>query len=171
MVLDSDRRKIWLYGGFDGTSELGDLWSFDLSVGRWTCVSRNAEQPEGGGPAGRSCHSVVLDPLTGDLYVLGRYAERADLRAKKERKALKMAAKAAGEVAARQAEAEGKGEEAVQQAREEAQKLAMAGDGEAKEPFSYRSDFWRYGQADGKWECLSPDTAVRGFPLQLPGMG
>lgn len=168
MVLDARRRKIWLHGGFDGASDLADLWTFDLNTGRWTCVHPNTEAV--GGPCGRSCHSLVLDPPTGDLYLLGRYAERADIRAKKERRLLKAAAKAAGEKAAQAAEAEGRGQEAVQQAREEAVKQATAAGeaGEGRDAVGYRSDFWKFVHDEGRWECLSADTSVSVLPFTSP---
>ncbi|PLW20625.1 hypothetical protein PCANC_06013 [Puccinia coronata f. sp. avenae] len=122
MCIDSQRRKIWLFGGFDGLKDLSDFWVYhlqpaphmslaqedgaimshqhdhketmhstttttttttslqsqDLHAGddynRWQCISRDVKLENG--PMGRSCHKMVLDEATGDLYVLGRYAER-----------------------------------------------------------------------------------------------
>ncbi|KAA1063777.1 hypothetical protein PGTUg99_001630 [Puccinia graminis f. sp. tritici] len=112
MCIDSKRRKIWLFGGFDGVTDLGDLWVYHLepthistqeessppsgmpnddlrfketidpprptvhSHGntQWQLISRDVKLDNG--PMNRSCHKMVLDEMTGDLYVLGRYTER-----------------------------------------------------------------------------------------------
>lgn len=116
MCIDSKRRKIWLFGGFDGFSDLGDLWVYHLEppnlssqggssppcsllhddakykgvigaksvlgnsenpqtyYNRWQRISHDVKQENG--PMNRSCHKMVVDELTGDLYVLGRYTER-----------------------------------------------------------------------------------------------
>lgn len=99
MCIDSKRRKIWLFGGFDGYGDLADLWVYHLppldedkldlpskqkmkmrggngeevKTG-WELVSSDVEAQNG--PMSRSCHKMVLDEFTGDLYVLGRYTER-----------------------------------------------------------------------------------------------
>ncbi|MBW0482596.1 hypothetical protein O181_022311 [Austropuccinia psidii MF-1] len=109
MCIDSKRRIIWMFGGFDGYSDLGDLWAYTLSpsnlsdhndqhsytiadhttskqkvktyypaslgaLNAWHRLSRQVSQQ--GGPINRSCHKMVLDDQTGDLYILGRYTER-----------------------------------------------------------------------------------------------
>ncbi|KAG0148655.1 hypothetical protein CROQUDRAFT_654483 [Cronartium quercuum f. sp. fusiforme G11] len=102
MCIDTTRRKIWLFGGFDGYSELSDLWIYHLppleseqdedgvsglSNGKekmrigssgprsgWQLVSPDVKKQ--GGPMNRSCHQMVLDERTGELYVMGRYSER-----------------------------------------------------------------------------------------------
>ncbi|KAH9455787.1 hypothetical protein Pst134EA_023235 [Puccinia striiformis f. sp. tritici] len=118
MCIDSKRRKIWLFGGFDGLTDLGDLWVYhlepahlstqedsatspsvmmdghsrsketidarptaqshgnnkDTRYNRWQLISRDVRLDNG--PMNRSCHKMVLDEITGDLYVLGRYADR-----------------------------------------------------------------------------------------------
>ncbi|KAH9814841.1 hypothetical protein DFH28DRAFT_894055 [Melampsora americana] len=99
MCIDSKRRKIWLFGGFDGYGDLADLWVYHLppldedkldlpskqkmkmrgdhveevKTG-WELISPDVEEQNG--PMSRSCHKMILDELTGDLYVLGRYTER-----------------------------------------------------------------------------------------------
>jgi hypothetical protein len=111
MCIDSKRRKIWLFGGFDGVTDLGDLWVYHLEPShistqeetsppsgmpnddlrfketidprpkvqshgstQWQLISRDVKLDNG--PMNRSCHKMVLDEMTGDLYVLGRYTER-----------------------------------------------------------------------------------------------
>ncbi|EGG07447.1 uncharacterized protein MELLADRAFT_48111 [Melampsora larici-populina 98AG31] len=80
MCLDSKRRKIWLFGGFDGYGDLADLWmkmrggNGEEAKTGWELISSDVEEQNG--PMSRSCHKMILDELTGDLYVLGRYTER-----------------------------------------------------------------------------------------------
>lgn len=105
MCIDGRRRKIWLFGGFDGYRDLADLWVYHLpplsdsedtvmtsgsglsiekmkmrdeSEEGWELISGNVMRQNG--PMNRSCHKMALDELTGDLYVLGRYTERTGTR-------------------------------------------------------------------------------------------
>ncbi|OAV88452.1 hypothetical protein PTTG_08015 [Puccinia triticina 1-1 BBBD Race 1] len=117
MCIDSKRRKIWLFGGFDGLTDLSDLWVYHLepsyvsapedngghstmmndeprfketaderptvqsqgnnntqiTFNQWQLISGDVKLDDG--PMKRSCHQMVLDEMTGDLYVLGRYIE------------------------------------------------------------------------------------------------
>jgi len=34
MCIDTVRRRIYLYGGWDGFNDLADLWAYDLAVRR-----------------------------------------------------------------------------------------------------------------------------------------
>ncbi|CAH7688170.1 Muskelin N-terminus-domain-containing protein [Phakopsora pachyrhizi] len=82
MCIDSRRRKIWLFGGFDGLTDLADLWKTnETAQSRWELISRDVKKEKG--PINRSCHKMVLDELTGDLYILGRYSERSRAYASK----------------------------------------------------------------------------------------
>lgn len=73
---------ILLFGGWDGSRDLADLWRFDLplrgssSLGRWSLVSADTRREGGPGPS--SCHKCCVDERTGDLYVLGRYHTQLD---------------------------------------------------------------------------------------------
>lgn len=62
---------MYLFGGWDGTQELADLWAYSIPSGRWTCLSMNTK--EEGGPSARSAGSAVFDDATGYIYFLGRY--------------------------------------------------------------------------------------------------
>jgi hypothetical protein len=73
MELDSEKGIIWLYGGWDGTKDLCDLWAYYIHEARWRCLSRDVRYQ--GGPGPRSCHQMVFDPRTGFLYVLGRFID------------------------------------------------------------------------------------------------
>jgi hypothetical protein len=60
---------IWLFGGWDGEKNWGDLWRWTRSGG-WEQEESSQESPEA-----RSCHSMVIDEEVGKLYVMGRYLE------------------------------------------------------------------------------------------------
>ena len=45
-VVIGDSSRVYLFGGYNGTAWLNDLWSFDIQTKRWTCIQ------ESSGPAG-----------------------------------------------------------------------------------------------------------------------
>ena len=67
--------SIFLFGGWNGSQDLADLWRFDLPLrsdagagsGRWTLVSADVTQQ--GGPSPRSCHKCCFDDATGGAPV------------------------------------------------------------------------------------------------------
>lgn len=69
MCIDPDAGQLFLYGGWNGTKELGDLWQFAIATNKWTCLSVDSSQE--GGPGPRSCHSMCFNPELKALYVLG----------------------------------------------------------------------------------------------------
>lgn len=81
MVWDSVHRALYLFGGWDGQRDLGDLWRCMLGTStslstplRWELLSIDVERD--GGPGARSCHKMVFCAKEGGaLYVLGRYIE------------------------------------------------------------------------------------------------
>ncbi|KAJ2948603.1 hypothetical protein O0L34_g7858 [Tuta absoluta] len=75
LVVDSSTGTLYLFGGWNGTEDLDDLWSFDTVAERWTLLCRHSQQV--GGPSPRSCHKMVLDPVHRRLYTLGRYLDNA----------------------------------------------------------------------------------------------
>lgn len=66
---------MYLFGGWDGFTDLSDLWSYDLEAGLWTKLHYNAERE--GGPGPRSCHKMLFDPVNRNIFVLGRYLDSA----------------------------------------------------------------------------------------------
>lgn len=66
---------IYLFGGWDGTQDLADLWAFYVPTGDWVCLSRDTEAE--GGPSARSCHKMCLDPERKKIFTLGRYLDSA----------------------------------------------------------------------------------------------
>ena len=73
MCIDPYSEQIFLFGGWDGTQDLADLWSYSIPSGQWTCISRDTSKE--GGPSARSCHKMCLDPYRKKIYTLGRYLD------------------------------------------------------------------------------------------------
>jgi muskelin len=61
------------FGGFDGTDNLSDLWSYSLSTNIWTLLS--ADTFASGGPSARSTHRMVFVQSTGEVYLTGKLLE------------------------------------------------------------------------------------------------
>eukprot|EP00037_Helgoeca_nana_P016556 m.155714 g.155714 ORF g.155714 m.155714 type:complete len:764 (+) comp23581_c0_seq1:237-2528(+) len=73
MCIDPGSAYVYLFGGWDGRSELGDFWRYSILTNRWVQLSANTEDDNG--PDARSCHKMVLDPVNQKLFVLGKYAD------------------------------------------------------------------------------------------------
>ncbi|KAJ2082812.1 hypothetical protein H4R24_001270 [Coemansia sp. RSA 988] len=73
MCMDEDNRVAYLFGGWDGTSNLDDLWMFNLDTYKWVCISMNT--CEQGGPGPRSCHSMCFDSVHKCIYIMGKYID------------------------------------------------------------------------------------------------
>ncbi|KAJ2548548.1 hypothetical protein EV175_004789, partial [Coemansia sp. RSA 1933] len=73
MCIDEDSRVAYLYGGWDGTANLGDLWVLHMDTGKWTCISTDTRAQ--GGPGPRSCHAMCFDSVHKCLYVMGKYVD------------------------------------------------------------------------------------------------
>ncbi|CAG4987014.1 unnamed protein product [Colias eurytheme] len=73
LVVDLNTGTLYLFGGWNGTEDLDDLWSFDTTTERWTLLCRHSGML--GGPSPRSCHKMVFDPINEKLYTLGRYLD------------------------------------------------------------------------------------------------
>jgi len=74
MVLDSSAQVIYMFGGWDGTKDLSDFWSYNISEAKWKLISANTAAD--GGPSQRSCHKMVIDPENKHIFTLGRCVER-----------------------------------------------------------------------------------------------
>ncbi|ORZ34096.1 Muskelin N-terminus-domain-containing protein [Catenaria anguillulae PL171] len=73
MFMDSERGIVYLYGGWDGSRDLGDLWAYSVAGNVWSLISSNTQM--NGGPSPRSCHKVCVDSQGRCAYVLGRYVD------------------------------------------------------------------------------------------------
>ena len=43
VVISGSSRTIILFGGYNGTQWLNDLWSFDITTKRWTCIQESSD--------------------------------------------------------------------------------------------------------------------------------
>ena len=73
MCIDTYTQTIYLFGGWDGNTDLSDLWAYHVPSQEWNCISRNTQ--EEGGPSPRSCHKMCLDPERRQIFTLGRYLD------------------------------------------------------------------------------------------------
>ncbi|EKM54710.1 uncharacterized protein PHACADRAFT_210495 [Phanerochaete carnosa HHB-10118-sp] len=74
MCIDQENGQIYLFGGWDGQKNLDDFWVFNVQAEAWKIISY-ATQRDVNGPGPRSCHKMVFDTATGDIYVFGRLDE------------------------------------------------------------------------------------------------
>ncbi|KAI7900702.1 Muskelin N-terminus-domain-containing protein [Cokeromyces recurvatus] len=77
MCIDIKDKKIYLFGGWNGTQDLSDFWYYDIRQNQWHLISMNTENQ--GGPSPRSCHKICFDSVSKSIYVLGRYVESEDI--------------------------------------------------------------------------------------------
>ncbi|XP_055379380.1 muskelin isoform X2 [Condylostylus longicornis] len=75
LVIDPKKRLIYLYGGWDGFHDLSDLWCFDIEKSTWTLIFENSELFDG--PKARSCHKMVFDPISENIFMIGRYLDNS----------------------------------------------------------------------------------------------
>ncbi|RVE51419.1 hypothetical protein evm_003974 [Chilo suppressalis] len=75
LVVDAATGTLYLFGGWNGTEDLDDLWSYDTKAERWQLLCRHSGLV--GGPSPRSCHKMVLEPRKKRLYTVGRYLDNA----------------------------------------------------------------------------------------------
>ena len=43
MVLDSNAEMLYLFGGWDGTQDLADLWAYNITTEKWTLICKDTE--------------------------------------------------------------------------------------------------------------------------------
>jgi hypothetical protein len=66
-IYDASVDRMIVYGGFDGTSALDDVWSLPLgSASGWT-----RQSPTGAPPSARYRHSAIFDPIRKQMLVYG----------------------------------------------------------------------------------------------------
>ena len=67
---DPLRDRMLVFGGYDGSHDLDDLWALDLTGDmHWEKLS-----PQGPGPAGRSFSTLTYDPLRDRLILIGGWS-------------------------------------------------------------------------------------------------
>jgi muskelin len=77
LIIDGDGETgtMYLYGGWDGSEDLSDLWSYDIKQSKWTLRHQKSELLDG--PSPRACHKMVFDPCNSQIFILGRYLDAA----------------------------------------------------------------------------------------------
>ncbi|XP_017485402.1 PREDICTED: muskelin isoform X1 [Rhagoletis zephyria] len=75
LVVDTKKRLVYLYGGWDGYRDLSDLWVFDITNNSWTLLFEQTELFNG--PTPRSCHKMVFDSVSENIFMLGRYLDNS----------------------------------------------------------------------------------------------
>ncbi|XP_055704070.1 muskelin [Phlebotomus papatasi] len=73
LVIDNQNGLIYLYAGWDGFEDLSDLWCYSIKSNVWRLIHANSEKFDG--PTPRSCHKMVFDPRSGQIFILGRYLD------------------------------------------------------------------------------------------------
>ncbi len=71
---DSVNRIMWVFGGHNGASTLGDLWKYDVASHYWEAV-----YPGGVTASARQKHTAVFDPVGMCMYVFGGMADDTSL--------------------------------------------------------------------------------------------
>lgn len=79
MCIDSEKGRIYLHGGWDGTRNLDDYWEYDIADNRWKLLSQHTSQDKNG-PGPRACHKMVFDQKTGCIYLLGKLGDEEGSR-------------------------------------------------------------------------------------------
>ncbi|XP_055628729.1 muskelin isoform X2 [Toxorhynchites rutilus septentrionalis] len=75
LIIDLISSTIWLYGGWDGSEDLSDLWSYNVKNNQWTLIHQKSELLDG--PTPRACHKMVYDSKNSQIFMLGRYLDSA----------------------------------------------------------------------------------------------
>ncbi|KAJ7130841.1 Muskelin N-terminus-domain-containing protein [Mycena crocata] len=79
MCVDHVGGQIYLFGGYDGKKSLDDFWAYDIKQEKWRVLLYTTLDVENA-PAARSCHKMVFDTKTGNIYVLGRLDDADSLK-------------------------------------------------------------------------------------------
>ncbi|XP_064543793.1 muskelin [Drosophila montana] len=75
LVVDAKKRLIYLYGGWDGYQDLSDLWVYNIELDEWNLLCERSESSNG--PTPRSCHKIIFDPISENIFMLGRYLDNS----------------------------------------------------------------------------------------------
>lgn len=64
-AFDESRQLIYMFGGYDETSELNDFWVFDLNTHEWSPMENM------NGPSQRSGAKMVFDSVGNQIFIIG----------------------------------------------------------------------------------------------------
>jgi hypothetical protein len=73
MALDEENGVIYIFGGWTGTYELCDFWSFNIHNSQWNLLSANTFND--GGPNLSSCGKMVYDSVNKRLFIYGKIGQ------------------------------------------------------------------------------------------------
>ena len=76
MCIDSKAQIIYLFGGYQGKSDLNDFWEYHIAENRWQEISRDTRAQ--GGPSPRSCHNICINEELGHIYIIGRFFDEEE---------------------------------------------------------------------------------------------
>ncbi|KAI9222181.1 Muskelin N-terminus-domain-containing protein [Blastocladiella britannica] len=77
LFVDPHDHTVFLYGGWDGSRDLADMWAYTPGTGQWSLVY--ADTGRVGGPTARSCHRFTIDPVRRIAYMFGRFIDPNDM--------------------------------------------------------------------------------------------
>lgn len=64
VVISDGKHSIFLFGGYDGSRWLNDMWKFDIDTARWTCIQESSDP---GADANPGDDMVVSDQVKGNV--------------------------------------------------------------------------------------------------------
>ncbi len=68
MAIDEERMILYLFGGWSGSAEMNDLWSYDINCLKWKLLSSE----DNNAPSPRSCTRMVYDGVNNRLLIYGK---------------------------------------------------------------------------------------------------
>jgi hypothetical protein len=72
VVISDSSRSIYLFGGYNGSSWLNDLWKFDIESQRWECIQESSDPTTE--PSGED--HPAMEQLAGGKQVRGKAPSR-----------------------------------------------------------------------------------------------
>ena len=73
MCFDPTNGIVYVHGGYNGNKCLDDFWVYSIREDEWQKIGDSTCNQSGPGP--RSCHKMVFDTKTENIYVLGRLTD------------------------------------------------------------------------------------------------
>lgn len=150
MCLDLTDAIVYVHGGYNSDKCLDDFWSYDIREDEWQKISDSTSCQSG--PSPRSCHKMVFDTKTGNIYVLGRLTDVDSGRALINRRVLHNMADIVLSSPQRPAQAHSSLPPLPPHPTTDPPAVTML-----------CSEFYMYhtrGPTRGTWTCISSDTSV-----------
>lgn len=73
-AFDVESNIIYMFGGHceDDSEDLNDFWQYNLQDNKWTCLDENSSV------SARSGHKMVFDPISKQIFMVGRKVNRGN---------------------------------------------------------------------------------------------